>query len=321
MNGRIYDPTLGRFLQAEPHIQGPKNSQSYNRCSYVLNNPLSYTDPSGFFWNKIKKLAGLIVGAVLVAATGGAASIFVTSFWGAVGLGGITGAVGAAVNGGNILKGALTGAFSAAAFYGAGSAFSGGDFGSSGYLAKVAAHGTVGGVMSVLQGGKFGHGFAAAGLTQAFSRAIDSIGGAASSAWSNAANKIRRVVAAAVVGRTASAISGGKFSNGAVTGAFSRAFNDEMHAQAEKQSFWEHFKNRVMSGQVRDDIYTTLGAYAKGGAGLVGVAGGRLIMPFNPKIGGYMMADGVSIFLGAVSDLSNQIYGGNRNYDLLGLGF
>jgi hypothetical protein len=139
--------------------------------------------------------------------------------------------------------------------------------------------------------------------------------------WYNAANKIRRVVAAAVIGRTASAISGGKFSNGAVTGAFSRAFNDEMHDQAEKQSFWEHFKNRVMSGQVRDDIYTTLGAYAKCGAGLVGVAGGRLIMPFNPKIGGYMMADGASIFLGAVSDLSNQIYGGNRNYDLLGLGF
>ena len=48
MNGRIYDPTLGRFLQADSHIQDPKNSQSYNRYSYVLNNPLSYTDPSGY---------------------------------------------------------------------------------------------------------------------------------------------------------------------------------------------------------------------------------------------------------------------------------
>lgn len=43
MGGRIYDPTLGRFLQADPHIQAPKNSQNYNRYSYVLNNPLSYT--------------------------------------------------------------------------------------------------------------------------------------------------------------------------------------------------------------------------------------------------------------------------------------
>ncbi|MDO6718541.1 RHS repeat-associated core domain-containing protein [Psychrosphaera sp. 1_MG-2023] len=50
MNGRIYDPTLGRFLQADPHIQAPHNSQNYNRYSYVLNNPMSYTDPSGYFF-------------------------------------------------------------------------------------------------------------------------------------------------------------------------------------------------------------------------------------------------------------------------------
>ncbi len=49
MNGRIYDPTLGRFLQADPFIQAPKNSQNYNRYSYVLNNPMSYTDPSGYY--------------------------------------------------------------------------------------------------------------------------------------------------------------------------------------------------------------------------------------------------------------------------------
>ena len=51
MNGRIYDPTLGRFLQADPHIQAPMNSQNYNRYSYVLNNPMSYTDPSGYLFN------------------------------------------------------------------------------------------------------------------------------------------------------------------------------------------------------------------------------------------------------------------------------
>ncbi|MDP7593335.1 MAG: hypothetical protein QF552_11710 [Litorilituus sp.] len=36
----MYDPTLGRFLQAEPNMQAPTNSQNYNRYSYVLNNPL-----------------------------------------------------------------------------------------------------------------------------------------------------------------------------------------------------------------------------------------------------------------------------------------
>ncbi|AWB65925.1 hypothetical protein C2869_05465 [Saccharobesus litoralis] len=44
MNGRIYDPTIGRFLQADPHIQAPNNSQNYNRYSYVLNNRMSYTE-------------------------------------------------------------------------------------------------------------------------------------------------------------------------------------------------------------------------------------------------------------------------------------
>jgi RHS repeat-associated protein len=51
MNGRIYDGIIGRFLSPDPFIQYPHNSQSYNRYSYVLNNPLSYTDPSGYFTN------------------------------------------------------------------------------------------------------------------------------------------------------------------------------------------------------------------------------------------------------------------------------
>ena len=46
MNGRIYDPKLGRFMQADPVIQFPNYAQSRNSYSYVLNNPLAYTDPS-----------------------------------------------------------------------------------------------------------------------------------------------------------------------------------------------------------------------------------------------------------------------------------
>ena len=53
MNGRVYDPLIGRFLSADPFIQSPYNLQSYNRYSYVLNNPLGHTDPSGYF--SIKK--------------------------------------------------------------------------------------------------------------------------------------------------------------------------------------------------------------------------------------------------------------------------
>ena len=47
MNGRVYDPVLGRFLSPDNFVQAPDNSQSFNRYSYCLNNPLKYTDPSG----------------------------------------------------------------------------------------------------------------------------------------------------------------------------------------------------------------------------------------------------------------------------------
>ena len=47
MNGRFYDPLLGRFLSPDPYVQMPENPQNFNRYSYCLNNPLKYTDPSG----------------------------------------------------------------------------------------------------------------------------------------------------------------------------------------------------------------------------------------------------------------------------------
>lgn len=50
MNARLYDPQLGRFLSADSFVQDPSMSQSYNRYSYVLNNPVKYTDPTGHFW-------------------------------------------------------------------------------------------------------------------------------------------------------------------------------------------------------------------------------------------------------------------------------
>jgi RHS repeat-associated protein len=48
MNGRLLDPKLGRVISADPFVPAPLFSQSYNRYAYVYNNPLKYTDPSGF---------------------------------------------------------------------------------------------------------------------------------------------------------------------------------------------------------------------------------------------------------------------------------
>ena len=51
MNGRLYDPLLRRFLNADENIQDPYNTQNYNKYGYVFNNPLLFSDPSGeFVW-------------------------------------------------------------------------------------------------------------------------------------------------------------------------------------------------------------------------------------------------------------------------------
>jgi hypothetical protein len=50
MDGRVYDPSVGRFLSPDNEIQAPDNSQSYNRYAYCMNNPLKYTDPTGYLW-------------------------------------------------------------------------------------------------------------------------------------------------------------------------------------------------------------------------------------------------------------------------------
>ncbi|MBT3209777.1 MAG: hypothetical protein HN704_16085 [Bacteroidetes bacterium] len=66
MNGRLYDPVLGRMLSPDNYVQMPGNSQNYNRYPYCLNNPLIYTDPSGeIIWMPI------IIGAVIGTYMGG----------------------------------------------------------------------------------------------------------------------------------------------------------------------------------------------------------------------------------------------------------
>ncbi|WP_249269591.1 RHS repeat-associated core domain-containing protein, partial [Shewanella sp. SACH] len=48
MNGRIYDYNLGRFMSVDPFIQSPTSTQSVNPYSYIMNNPLAGTDPTGY---------------------------------------------------------------------------------------------------------------------------------------------------------------------------------------------------------------------------------------------------------------------------------
>ena len=52
MNARYYVPNIGRFASADTIVPDPANPQSFNRYSYVNNNPLRYIDPTGHFTNE-----------------------------------------------------------------------------------------------------------------------------------------------------------------------------------------------------------------------------------------------------------------------------
>jgi len=170
MNGRIYDAKLGRFLQADPIVQAPKNGQSLNRYSYVLNNPLGYTDPSGYFSFSrfIKKWGRVIVAAVASYFTFGAAyawaatslanaaaagsfvhGLVVVKTMAAVIAGASAGFVGGAMISGSI-KGAVRGAFAGAITGGIAKYF-----GDSYHLGRVASESIGGGVSARILGGKF----------------------------------------------------------------------------------------------------------------------------------------------------------------------
>ncbi|MDP4262233.1 MAG: SpvB/TcaC N-terminal domain-containing protein [Bacteroidota bacterium] len=95
MNGRMYDPVIGRMLSPDNYVSDPFGTQGYNRYSYAMNNPLSYVDQDGNFpWLAIaivSFLGGTAKGLNSIANKGN----FFDGFWrGAVvsGVGAIIGA-------------------------------------------------------------------------------------------------------------------------------------------------------------------------------------------------------------------------------------
>lgn len=202
MNGRIFDPGVGRFLQADPFIQASDNAQSWNAYTYVFNNPYRYTDPTGNLGVEERQWLGAIITiAAVITQQYWAASLTTTTSVAIVVGGGFVGGAVATQS----LRGGLMGAFTALAGYGFAS-IGGGGFDA--WALRTAG----GGVLGSIQGGGFGHSFLSAGLTAAVMPGVGRI-----------SSDMARTITSAVVGGTISRVTGGKFANGAITSAIMAA--------------------------------------------------------------------------------------------------
>jgi hypothetical protein len=245
MNGRVYDPDIAQFAAPDPQTQSPGLTQNYSKYAYVLNNPLRYTDPSGFFFKSLFKAVGDFFGAVfsplakafewvkknwrtvVVVVVAVAITVVSGGTLGPIAAGMLAGAISAGLNvalyGGSLsdvlhasVRGAVFGGISAGLAAGVG------ELGLSAYGA-AAAHGVSQGGLNAMQGGDFWQGFASAAFSSLAGSYVES------SPRLQQSSLATKAAIGAVSGGTASVIGGGKFENGAITGAFVVVFNHAAH--------------------------------------------------------------------------------------------
>lgn len=226
MNARIYDPILRKFLSADNLVPDPFNTQSFDRYSYVLNNPLLYVDLDG---NDPISIGVAIIIAVAVSV---ATHIVMNAIAGVpvwYGLG----------------KAATTGAVMGAISFGIGSAVSSA---ATTFIGKAALqagmHGITGGIMSELSGGNFISGFAAGAISSIIASGVQALGtnftgtGAMQDANRNYLTfnkfgttymKAVMVVAGGFSGGISASIAGGKFIDGFKQGLITSGLNHVAH--------------------------------------------------------------------------------------------
>ena len=342
MNARLYDPTIGRFLSADTVIQAPYDSQSYNRYSYVRNNPLKYTDPTGHFfsglrhwvsrhWSEAREYIkyGLVLGNKWVQ------NYVATHRWaqtvGSIVSGMAGGPLGVAwwsaysadVQGGSfsqVVGAGLTAYVSAGLANGIGDAYGhnssflniGGETTIAGQATQITTsmavkkailHGIVRGMVHAGQGGHFESGFASGFVSSGISVGNKGFG-------KGATGVMVRTAIMAGVGGTTSWLTGGKFANGAESGAFVHMFNAEGLITLRKfvESLSTDTSNVIISSGAQKGLKSTKidprGANIFGdmiGTGVTGAAGGALIAGLPGAFiggvfgtaGGFLMGSGL----------------------------
>ena len=251
MNGRVYDPVVGRMLNPDPFVQAPEMGQNLNRYTYVINNPLSITDPSGYFFALIFAVAAAFVAKISAAVLAMGAYLvapLATLSWEKLAYLALT-------------RFAMSFAQSLVSGQGVGDAFASGAIaaatavlssgvtsytdalrdGANAYLAagvklgRSAARGVVSGLGEKLRGGSFVHSFSATAITEVtmtiksdYLKANVEVGKDSETKATLGKLDIRvaRVLVTATAGGTIAKIGGGKFVNGAATAATFSAINE-----------------------------------------------------------------------------------------------
>ena len=236
-------PTHPARRRETDKLQAPDNLQSWNRYSYVINNPLSLTDPSGFFFSGLFRaignflssafraignvvkvvLSNPIVRALLQIVACAPGPWVIATCTAAI-------AVNTFASGGSLKDGLKAVAFAFATmgifdavggFLDGARAALGGAFG----VVKAGVHGVIGGALSVAQGGSFLQGFASNAIGAVAGLASESVFGAARTGGLE--GKLARTLVAAAAGCAGAIVTGGKCGQGAVTAAFAQLYNAE----------------------------------------------------------------------------------------------
>jgi len=268
MNGRLYDPVVGRMLSPDNYAGQDGTTQSYNRYSYALNNPLKFTDPDGE-----NPLAAFLIGAAIsgisdIAFNGGQGGLEAWVIGGIQGV--VTAGIGEAFTVGGILGHVQKGVGRE--------------------LLRAGLHGGSSGFFSVLQGGNFGNGFANGAFGSLFGSALGEYSGTTGGT----------LLGGAAGGAFGSLITGQNVLNGASQGLAIGLLNHAFHSAIQKQPDppttdpWEEFLEKL------EVILEIVGAIGKGPSALY--VGGN-VQGISPVGGGGLEAGGFVPFEG---DFANE---------------
>ena len=223
MNGRLYDPKLHRFLMPDNYVQDPSNTQNYNRYSYVLNNPLRYTDPSG----EIIFAAAIAIGALVSAITYTITALTTMMDFTA----------------GGLLKSTVVGAISSAVSFGVGSLTANIGPLVERIVAKTLLHGMSQSLVAVATGGNGAQAFVSGALSSlAASLYMGGLNTTQSGntitikTWNGLGGSFGKtgfgtVAFGTVAGGVGARLTGGNFWQGAATGLAVSWFNHHLHRQ------------------------------------------------------------------------------------------